>query len=274
VWVGDRLFTDTGAFFAVKPDEVRFDFDPQPVPDLQAIEWNDRIQAVVGRVPGGLAAWDPTHARMLWESPSDKKGSPWCDLSATTCVRKEFGTHPAPDRIHFVDGDTGASLGSATPASPRAHRLVFGPRGRLAVTSHVHVIGGDSQQRRLEVFSKGQQVWQVGLGDRRVAASHSIAEATGIGWSRSESQLALLLNGQQVRIVDAGTGAFLADFHAPAPAMPDGLPEWYTRRRHPERGFPGDLLWVGDDHIVRIASHFVSVWTPTGDKVGELVVTP
>ena len=113
----------------------------------------------------------------------------------------------------------------------------------------------------------------IDLGGRSIQASHSIADARGIAWSPNGDGVALLLDRQQVQVIDARTGKALSTFDAPAPAIPAGLPDYYYRNGHqPEFGSPGDLMWVHQQRLIRIAPHFVSVWSMDGTKVAEFVV--
>lgn len=83
---------------------------------------------------------------------------------------------------------------------------------------------------------------RVRLGARAIQASHSLADASGIAWSPTADGLALLLDGQHVQVFDAHSGKALLAFDAPAPPIPAGLPDYYTKGHRPELGFPGDLM--------------------------------
>ena len=89
---------------------------------------------------------------------------------------------------------------------------------------------------------------------------------------RAGERLALLLDGQRVQVLDAHRGTALLTFDAPAPPIPAGLPDHYTKGHRPDFGFPGDLLWLHGQRLVRIAPHFVSIWSIDGTKVAEFVV--
>lgn len=275
VWIGDDMFTDTGALFRIQPGDWRFDFEPLDMPELQAIEWNDHGRFVVGRVGSGVAAFDPIAQRVVYEQalagPGDR-GTPHWSPDGRWCVRREFAAHPASDRLLFVDGDTGRVHGVRTPSSPRIDEIAWSPDGALAVSSYVHHVGGERTDRRVDVFRGGELRCTIELGPRAIQASHGIADASGIAWSPMGDGLALLLDGQRVQIHDPATGRVLAGFDAPAPPIPAGLPDSYTKGRRPDFGHPGDLMWTHQHRILRIAPHFVGVWSMDGSKVAEFVV--
>jgi hypothetical protein len=275
VWIGDEMFTDTGALFRIQPGDWRFDFAPLDMPELQAIEWNPTGKFVVGRVGSGIAAFDPIAQRLVYEQaltgPGDG-GTPDWSPDGRWCVRREFAAHPASDRLLFVDGDTGRVHGVRTPSSPRIDEIVWSPDGALAVSGYVHHVGGARTDRRVDIFRGGERRTTIELGARAIQASHGIADACGIAWSPAGDGLALLLDGQHVQIHDAHTGRVLAGFDAPAPPIPAGLPDHYTNADRPDFGRPGDLMWTHQQRILRIAPHFVAVWSMDGSKLAEFVV--
>ena len=120
--------------------------------------------------------------------------------------------------------------------------------------------------------NQGEPAWARPLGDRRIVGAHSLPECSGMAWSADGAALALLLDGEEARRMDGHSGDLLGAFSAPAAPMPPGLPEWYTRRQARTEGYRGDLLWVGDQHILRLAPHFVDAYTPDGKRVAAWVV--
>jgi hypothetical protein len=150
--------------------------------------------------------------------------------------------------------------------------LVWGAGSALAVRAHVHHIGGPPTDVHVDLFAGGELRRTLDLGPRRVEASHAVAEASGLAWSPDGHGIALLLDGQEVAVYDAATGEVLSRFAAPAPTIPSGLPDYYTGGHRPEYGFPGDLVWVRGQRLVRVAPHFMSAWTLDGQKVAEVVV--
>ena len=40
MWVGERLFTDTGRLFAIEPGDWRFEFGPRAGPPMERMVWN------------------------------------------------------------------------------------------------------------------------------------------------------------------------------------------------------------------------------------------
>lgn len=77
VWVDDRMFTDTGALFAIQPGDQRFDLARVPgAPPFEEITWNAGIGAVVGgasgpghALPGGPTAQYPDGVRVITDRP-------------------------------------------------------------------------------------------------------------------------------------------------------------------------------------------------------------
>mgnify|MGYP000750590574 CR=1 FL=1 len=59
---------------------------------------------------------------------------------------------------------------------------------------------------------------------------------------------------------------------APAPAIPAGLPDYDARSKRHEFGCPGDLMWLHRQYMVRIAPHFVSLWSLDGSELARFVV--
>lgn len=275
LWIGDEMFTDTGARFRIQQGDWRFDFEPIDMPALQAIEWNATGKFVVGRVGSGVAAFDPIAGRVVYEqslADHGDRGTPDWSPDGRWCVRREFAVHPASDRLLFVDGDTGRVHGARTPSSPRIDEVVWSPGAALAVSSYVHHIGGQRSERRVDIFRDGERRTTIDLGPRAIQASHGVADACGIAWSPTGDGLALLLDGQRVQIHDAATGRVLASFDAPAPPIPAGLPDHYTNAHRPDYGRPGDLMWTHHQRLIRVAPHFVGMWAMDGSKLAELVV--
>ncbi|WP_181234167.1 PD40 domain-containing protein [Enhygromyxa salina] len=276
VWVGERLFADTGAFFEITPGDDQFEFDELAAPRFQAIEWNASAGVVVGTVGTGVAAYDPVAEREVYRETLDAYGHSgtlsWSP-DGRWFVRRKFATPPAADELLFICGDTGKVHGVRQPSSPRIDELAWGPRGALAVSSYVHNLAtGGRSGRKVDIFRAGELALSIDLASRSIQGSHSIAEASGIAWSPRGDGLALLLDQQEIRIIDAHSGVSLSTFAAPAPPIPDGLPDYYGKRHRPGFGFPGDLVWVDDQRLVRIAPHFVTVWSMDGEKIAEFVV--
>ncbi|HVI03739.1 MAG TPA: hypothetical protein VM869_33835 [Enhygromyxa sp.] len=275
VWIDERMYTDTANLFEIQPGDARFEFETLDAPALQGIEWNEQLGAVVGRVGTGVAAYDPLERIVVYQNDLAEygaRGTPRYSPDGRWCVRWQPAVHPAADALLFIDGDTGEVHGTRQPTSPRVDELVWGPNGALAVRSYVHHIGGPRSDVRIDLFFASERRQTLDLGARRVQASHDVPEASGMAWSPDANGLALLLDGQEVRVHDARSGAVLSSFIAPAPAIPDGLPDYYTNAHLPDFGRPGDLLWLEQHRLIRVAPHFVSVWTIDGQKVAEFVV--
>ena len=274
VWVGDEMFTDTGALFQIEQGDWRFEFDELEAPQFDSIEWNADARIVVGRVGTGIAAYDPIARRVVYAEPIEGfgAGNQYWSPDGRWCARRQFAVHPASDEILFIRGDDGAIHGLRIPSSPRIERLVWAANGSLAVSCYVHNIGSRPTERHVDIFVDGERCTTIDLGGRSIQASHSIADASGIAWSPNGDGVALLLDRQQVQVIDARTGKALSTFDAPAPAIPAGLPDYYQNGHQPEFGFPGDLMWVHQQRLIRIAPHFVSVWSMDGTKVAEFVV--
>lgn len=286
VWVGDQMFTSTGSLFEIQEGDWRFDLEMQAGVEelgLQAIEWNATQTFVVGRVDLGIVAYDPIARRMVYAQPLDgdlpsknkpktTPASPTVSPDGRWVARQHYTVSPNPDEILFVNGDTGEIHGLRTASSPRIARMIWALDGSLAVSCHVHNIGGPPTQRHLDLFVAGERKTVIDLGARVIEGSYSVPEAGPIAWSPTADGVALLLANQQVQVLDATTGKALSSFHAPAPAIPPGLPDWYTGGHRPDFGFPGDLMWVHQQRLIRIAPHFVSMWSMDGTKIAEFVV--
>lgn len=269
-WFDDRMFADTGAFFTIRPADRRFDFVPQQSPFLWGLRHHEGLGAIVGRTEEGFAAYDPVGQRVVWartmEGPMRYGDS--CAPDARACAWMHFAVPPAPDEILVVDGDDGSILGAIQPASPRIARRVWGPDGLLALSTYRHVPHAADRDHRVEVFSGHTARWHHDLGERRITATHATEDAGGLAFSPDGRTLAVLLDGGEVLLLDARSGVSLAAFPAPAAPLPPGLPQGYR----PEQAVVGDLIWAGNDHIVRLGGHFVSVWSRQGRPVAEWVV--
>lgn len=269
VWVDDtRMFSDTGALFEIREGDSRFDFEDIGSPSFEQLEWNAAIHAVVGRVGQGIAAFDPVDRKLLYHHPlADLPASYRMHWSADGrwCARVHWGRPPASDEIVIFNGDDGQRTHTLAPSRPRFDELRWGCDGALLVRSH-----GPDQTTHLDIVRNGRIATTIELAPRMIQASHSIPEASGIAWSPDGHGIALLLDGQQIRLLDAHSGLTLSTFSAPAPAIPEGLPDYYRRGHRPDYGFPGDLLWLGPQRLVRLAPHFVGVWSIDGQKIAEL----
>lgn len=281
VWVDDRIFTDTGALFEICEGDERFDFDPITSLSFDELQWNAAIAAVVGTIELGIAGFDPIAAQLRYETrfeaPPWRSGTDW-SAGGRCYVRRRFGQADASDELEIFDGDTGQRVATIVPSLPRIDATCWGPAGALLVHCHA----SNNAARHLDVVRNGQIEITIDLGPRRIEASHSVPEASGIAWSPSGDGIALLLDSQEVGLFDARTGRMLTSFPAPAPAIPRGLPDWYRDGHRPAYGpqpgspgvttSPGDLVWPAPHRLVRIAPHFIAVWSLDGHKLAELIV--
>lgn len=282
VWVDDRIFTDTGALFEIQQGEARFEFDPITSLPLGEIEWNAAIAAVVGTTDKGIAAFDPIRATVAYETrfeaPPWRSGWDW-SADGRWYARRRWGQPGGSDQIMIYRGDDGGHESTIAPTLTQIDASLWGPGGSLLV--HCYSLG-QPRAVALDVVRDGRIATRIDLGSRRIEASHGIPDATGMAWSPSGDGIALLLDGQEIGIFDAHTGRMLITFPAPAPAIPPGLPDWYGGGHRPAYGLSarvpgretssGDLLWVAPQRLVRIAKHFVGVWSIDGRKISELVV--
>lgn len=272
VWVDEtRMFADTGALFEICEGDSRFDFEDIGSPSFEEIEWNAATGAVVGRVGQGIAAFDPLRRKLLYHHTLDDLASAYrmrWSADGRWCARVHWGRPPASDEILIFDGDDGRLVHTLAPSLPRFDELRWGREGALLVRSH----GLDQRTTNLDIVRDGRIEITIELAPRRIEASQSVPEASGIAWSPDGHGVALLLDGQEIRLLDARRGFALSTFSAPAPAIPDGLPDYYRHAHRPDYGFPGDLLWLSPQRLVRLAPHFVSCWSIDGQKIAELVV--
>jgi hypothetical protein len=269
VWVDEtRMFSDTGALFEIGEGDSRFDFEDIGAPSFEQLEWNAAIGAVVGQLGQGIAAFDPLRRELLYHHTLDELPSSYrmyWSGDGRWCARIHWGQPPASDEIVIFNGDDGARVCTIVPSLPRFDELRWGREGALLVRSH----GRDHQTTHLDVVRNGCIATTIELAPRRIQASHSIPEASGIAWSPDGHGIALLLDGQELRLLDASSGLALSTFSTPAPAIPDHLPDYYRHGHRPDYGFPGDLIWLSSQRLVRLAPHFVGVWTLDGQPIAQ-----
>ena len=275
VWVGDQIFTDTGALFEIHEGDHRLDFDTTGAPFFDDLAWNAATGAVVGRVGTTLAAFDPLRKKLLYQvSPEPQTShrtqhwSPdgrWCALVSNRL--------PDADDVQIYNADDGRQQWTVQPSSPRIDDVHWAPDGSLLVRSHLY----DPQARartnkRLDIVRSGRVEATVALAAREIQVNMSVPEASKVASSPTGDGFALLLDRQELQIFDARSGKALSTFHAPAPAIPAGLPSYYRDGNQALFGFPGDLLWAAPQRLVRLAPHFVAFWSLDGNKVAEFVV--
>ncbi|HLT40701.1 MAG TPA: hypothetical protein VK034_30705 [Enhygromyxa sp.] len=272
VWVDEsRMFSDTGALFEIREGEGLFEFEELGSPFFDQLEWNAAIGAAVGRVGAGIAAFDPVSRRLVYHHTLDHLASAhrmyWSD-DGRWCARLHWGTPPASDEIVIFDGDDGRLAYTLVPSRPRFDELRWGREGALLVRSH----GPDAKTSNLDIVRGGHIETTIELGPRLIQASRGVPEASGLAWSPDGRGLALLLDGQEIQLRDASSGLALSSFSAPAPAIPDGLPDYYRHGHQPDYGITGDLIWLGPQRLVRLAPHFVGFWSIDGQQIAQFVV--
>ncbi len=278
VWVGDRIFTDSGALFAFVPGETLFKLPLQDAPTLIDIGWNESLRAVVGEDRHDLVAYRPDTKRTLYRVQLEDYGSgppPDWAPGGQWGVRVVDG--PEGRGLVFVDGNKGVVHGLRKTSSPQVSTWAWSPSGALAVSSYRHDPGTPQRpyaeriERRVDLYRSGEHVTTIELGARKIQASYSLAEASGgMAWSPTSDGVALLLDGQDVRIHDT-SGATISEFAAPLPKLPPSFPDHFARASS-TFAFTGGLLWGPHRRIVRIASHVVSVWSLSGEQIAEFVV--
>lgn len=279
VWVGDRIFADTGAIFELHLGDRRFDLSPMiGAPSFDQIEWNAAIGAVVGSVGNGIAAFDPVRGKLVYQVPmGELPDTSWRHWSKNG--RSYARRYPIAPNVHEVvifNGDDGRRIGSVTPSLPSITAGVWAPDGSLFV---MHTEAGDEQRAgkhlksHVDLVRGGRLVRTLDLASRFLGRSHSIPETSALAPTPAGDAVAILLEDGEVRVHDAESGALRVAFAASTPGIPAGLPDYY-------RGYPsvpqpvnrGGLLWVTPDRLVQVAPHFISFFTPDGKKLAELVV--
>jgi hypothetical protein len=272
VWVDEaRMFADTGALFEIREGDSRFDFEAIGSPKFEQIEWNAATGAVVGRVGQGIAAFAPPGRRLLYQHTLADLPPACCmrwSGDGRWCARVHRGRRPANDEIVVFDGDDGRRVYTLATSLPHFDELRWGSGGALLVRSH----GLDQRTTHLDIVRRGRVEVTIQLVPRQIQASHAVPEASGIAWSPDGHGVALLLDRQEVRLLDASRGLALSTFAAPAPAIPDGLPDHYRNGHPPGHDKPGGLIWLGMQRLVRLAPHFVGFWSIDGQKVAQFVV--
>lgn len=276
VWVGDRLFSDTGALFEIRAGDPAFDFESITSLPFQEIEWNATIGAVVGRAGRGIAAFDPIGRRVLYheamEDLPESYSMRWSP-DGRWCARRNHGEFDAGDEILIFNGDDGRRQWRIAPSPPRIHSMSWTRDGSLLLLRQTYDRGtGQTAISRVDVARNGRIDATIDLGARAIQASHDIPEVDGAAWSPGGDGLALLLDRQEIQLRDARSGAVLSTFAAPAPAIPAGLPEHYRNAVRPPFGSPGDLMWIAPQRLVRLAPHFVEFWSIDGQTLARHVV--
>ncbi len=275
VWVGDQIFTDTGALFEILEGDHRLDFDTTGAPFFDDIAWNAATGAVVGRVGTGIAAFDPLRKKLLYQvspEPSASYRQHWSP-DGRWCAFVSNRVPHGPDDIQIYNADDGRQQWTVQPSSPQIDGVHWAPDGSLLVISHLYDPKMRARtQKRLDVVRRGRVEATITLAAREIQANTSVPEASGIASSPTGDGFALLLDRQELQIFDARSGKALSTFHAPAPPIPAGLPSYYRDGNQALFGFPGDLLWAAPQRLVRLAPHFVAFWSLDGNKVAEFVV--
>ncbi len=276
VWIDHRIFTDTGALFEIREGDRRFEFDEVTSLAFGEMQWNAAIDAVVGTTAQGIAAYDPVREKVVYQTRFE--AAPWrsgADWSADGrwYARMRWGKPgTSSDEVWIYNGDDGRCESKVVPSLPQIDATYWGPGGSLLVQCHSLTSTRAVAERRLDLVRNGRIETTIDLGPRRIEASHSIPEARGIAWSPSGDGIALLLDCQEIGILDARTGRILTTFPAPAPAIPPGLPNSYSSAHRPAFGFPGDLMWLAPQRLIRMAPHFVASWSIDGQEIAEFVV--
>ncbi len=269
VWVdAKQLYLDTGHLTSFVSGERRFDFPDSDAPWLNHMRWNPTLGAVVGIEDwASFVAYDPVKKRKVFDKRIVAEGRGHLSLSADghLGVQRVFGRHPAPDQIIFFRDDEADPMPAQILTSPNIDQIYWGPAANLAVTSYQHNIGADPTNRVVDLFVDGARTITIPLGLRRPRYS-GLEEAGPVAWAPDGKGIALLLDGSGLVVHDTKTGKELASFDAPAPKVPVGIPDHISREEQ------GGLVWVGPDRLVRIGSHFVTVWSTTGERIDEHVV--
>jgi WD40 repeat protein len=270
VWIGDRVFTDTGDLFAIQPGE-RFEFtSSQTAPRWFDLEWNAELQAVVGPTEKGLAAYDPLKQKLVYERALEGRDKLFSPNTSADGRRIAFGsdrTRDVPHEVLVFDTKDGSLLHTLQPSGARIDAMVWGPDGRLAVSSTGARKRGEAAAQHLDVFRGAQRV-SLKLGGQRLVASNTVDEAESIAWSPDGRTLALLFADQELRLVASDTAKVIRSFPAVAAPISPALPPFYSKPERPQGH--GGVLWVGP-HCVRLAPHFVSVFSVEGKKLFEWV---
>ncbi|MEZ4444965.1 MAG: hypothetical protein R3B72_38185 [Polyangiaceae bacterium] len=277
VWVGDQIFTDTGALFALDDGEDHFDDAPISPISLGKIELNAATGAVVGRTDDqgylrGIGAFDPNTRTVRYHNRLQdlKAGHAAWATDGRGYAQIEFGP---PDMLHILDGDDGQARWSVRPSLPQVGWMWWGRDRLLAV--HSRNGRGPSARNVLDIVVGGRITKTIDLSPHqlRKPMGSSFEDMSQLAWSPDDKTLAVVLDDRKVRLFDVTQGTALTTFDAPAPAIPQGLPDHYRLDHHKRpREEPGGIIWLSNERLARCAPHFVSLWTTQGEKLGEWIV--
>lgn len=267
VWVGDRLYMDTGHLVQPEKGEPRFDFEyREELPWFRTMFWNTELQAVVGSSDKDALAFDPVAERELVRVPLLLAD---CALDGRWCARRVMGTRPSPDTLEMLRLKDAKTFEHSL-SGPVMGRSYWSSDGHLAVSSYQHNIGAPATAHGLDVFVNGEQLSHIALKEEPLRA-WAYGDVGPVSWAPGQDALAVLFADQSVVRYDAKTGSELGAFRAPAPPIPAGLPHWYTPTQSGSQKL-GSVLWGHPERIVRVDGHFLSVWTVQGKKLAEFVV--
>ena len=273
VWTGEKLYTDTGHLVQVKQDDWRFDFEyKEGAPGFHHMRWNAVNQTVVGWEQSSFVSYDPVTETRRVELPIlPRSVHLGCSADGHWCAGRQIRPHPAPDALVLVNATEGVLMPSLLLSRAHFRDLAWAPSGGFVTSSYVHTIGAPRSGFVLDIWQEGVLQRSMALGDREPSYGGAVEELGALSWSGDSESLAVLLKSQEVLLFDAVKGQQTGEFLAPSAPVPPRLPSWYARDER-DGSYEGTVSWGAPERIVRVGGHFVSIWTPQGEKLAEFIV--
>lgn len=271
VFVGARLFLDMGGYFlpgAIAEHEV-----VEPETAFYRVEYNAAAKVVVGFDHDVLLGLSPTERRRVFSVKTDGI-YPRCASDGRRCsvvinvedLPKQDGLRQ--QRLRLFDGANGQRVADITPSSPLIDHITWSRGGRVAFTSHRYLRRGGRAAEHIDIVRDDRRITSIDVGRERVRGGYGVDEGGDLSWSSDGRRLWALLDAKHVVAYDAETGQEVSRMEAIAPPLPSWM-KGTTRFQGLSQGehAAGVILAAGEDRVLRIGEHFVSVWTQEGERL-------
>lgn len=271
VFVGARLFLDMGGYFvpgAIAEHEV-----VEPETAFYRVEYNEAAKVVVGFDRDVLLGLSPTERRRVFSVKTDGI-YPRCAHDGLRCsvvvdadnLPKQDGVRP--QRLRLFDGANGRQVADITPSGPLIDHITWSHRGRVAFTSHRYLRRGGRAAEHIDIVRDDRLITSIDVGRERVRGGYGVDEGGDLSWSSDGRRLWALLDAKHVVAYDAETGHEVSRMEAIAPPLPSWM-KTTTRFQglRQDDHAAGVILAAGEERVLRIGEHFVSVWTLNGERL-------